>query len=164
MGTKEDGKKGGNAAGSSMTVITVLDIYEGGLEMYAAPGDGKGWELAIAGYWSQGRYHGGWVGYYIQNPEPGTWVMKSVQRNGCLDYVTEEDVENGALNDDQIQALGSRTLEEAQDATFEKVVAVIVGAPPDLALKEAARRLYRTVHNNDGLVVNEPEEGLLLEK
>jgi len=160
---KKDGQKGGNAAVGGMGRILVMDIYDGGLEMYAALGDGKKWELAIAGYWSEGRYHGGWVDYYIRNPEPGTWVMKSVQRNSCLDFVTEEDVEEGRLNDDQAQALCFTTLEEAQNATFEKVVAVIVGAPPDLAPKEAARQLYQTVRSNQGLVVSEPEYGLLVE-
>jgi hypothetical protein len=58
---------------------------------------------------------------------PNIWIMEAVERNTCLDDVTEEDVEDGRLNDDQIQALWNMTLEEAQRQQFCRIVAVCEG-------------------------------------
>ena len=43
----------------------------------------------------------------------GVWLMMSAERNADLADITEEDIEEGALNDDQLQALWGRTLYEA---------------------------------------------------
>ena len=37
--------------------------------------------------------------------EGGVWLMMSVERNADLDDVTEEDIEELALNDDQLRAI-----------------------------------------------------------
>lgn len=162
MGKKQDGKRGGSPEGKEMTRITAMDIYDSGLDRYLREPEGGTWERVLGGYWRQDIYHGGWVEYYVRNAAPGTWVLKSSQRSEILDDLTEEDVEAGRLNDDQAQALWDTTLEEARNSVFEQVVAVIVGAPETFTARDAARELYRTVRNNNGPIVSEPEDGGLL--
>lgn len=53
-------------------------------------------------------YHSGHVAYYMRETVPGTWVLQAVQRNTELDGVSEEDVEEGMLNDDQSQTIHAR--------------------------------------------------------
>jgi hypothetical protein len=60
----------------------------------------------------------------------GVWLMKSVERNADLDDITEEDIEEGALNDDQLQALWGRTLYEAL-RTHDAIVGSELGAQFD---------------------------------
>jgi hypothetical protein len=55
----------------------------------------------------------GHIAYYVRRIAGGVWLMKSVERNADLDDITEEDIEEGALNDDQLQAVWGRTLYEA---------------------------------------------------
>jgi hypothetical protein len=45
-----------------------------------------------------------------------------VERNAESDGVTENIVEGGLLNDDQIQTIGRMTLEEAQTAEYRQIV------------------------------------------
>lgn len=67
--------------------------------------------------------------------------MKSVQRNTILDDVTPEDVKEGRLNDDQIQALWGTTLRQAQKAVYEAFVAALADAPADMTMREASGAL-----------------------
>ena len=87
---------------------------------------GTRWELAISGRWSESPYHSGHIAYYVRRIAGGVWLMKSVERNADLDDVTEEDIEEGALNDDQLQALWGRTLYDTL-----RTHDAIVGSEPD---------------------------------
>lgn len=120
------------------------------------------WLLAIAGRWEEGRYHGGHVAYYVTSLGGGNWLMQSVQRNGALDGVTQEDVDGGLLNDDQIQAMWGMTLEEAQASEYTEIAAACNGASPDADATEVAEILYRAVVKAGGLEVCEQDgDGLL---
>ena len=121
------------------------------------------WLLVASGFWSQGRYHSGHIAYFIANTGPGEWLMESVERDAELDGVTEEDVEEDRLNDDQIQAMWGMTLAEAQDAEYGQIVATCSGASADWDAKHVAAVLYRAVCKSGGKAIDEPDEidGLL---
>ena len=112
--------------------------------------------LAAKGYWADGMYHGGYVEYWLLEHEQG-WALEAVERNGCLDGLTEEDVQNGALNDDQIEALGDMSLEEAQKEESAYLVAVTrdpdSGAPPseilDLLYTSLAKGNYKFISDRE---------------
>jgi hypothetical protein len=73
-------------------------------------------EPVISGHWGDDSYHSGYAAYLLHRDPGGVWVLVQEVRNTCLDDVTEEDVEAGNLNDDQLQALDGSTLAEAQNA------------------------------------------------
>jgi hypothetical protein len=88
--------------------------------------------------------------------------MNGIERNAVLDDITEEDIAEGRLNDDQIQAMWGMTLEEAQNQFYERIVAVWLDAPEELSSKDAAARMYEAVRKANGKIVDEPDEvGLL---
>jgi hypothetical protein len=89
--------------------------------------------------------------------------MEARERNAILDDVTEEDVEEGRLNDDQIQAMWGQTLEEAQNEEYRHILAWTDGVGPDVTAAEMAAVLYRAVCDGGGNEINEPDdrEGLL---
>ncbi len=115
------------------------------------------WRLVASGFWSEDMYHSGYIAYYIANTGPGEWIMESVERNAELDGVTEEEVEEGRLNDDQIQAMWGQTLEEAQNAEYREIVAACSGANPKIDAKEMAAVLYRAVCSGGGKEITEPD-------
>jgi hypothetical protein len=115
------------------------------------------WFLAASGMWSEDMYHSGHIAYYIANPQPGCWVMEACERNAILDNVTEEDVEEGHLNDDQIQAMWGQTLEEAQNEEYRHIVAWAEGVDPDCNAVEMAAVLYRAVCESGGKEITEPD-------
>ena len=121
------------------------------------------WQLVASGFWSQGRLHSGHIAYFIANTGPGEWLMESVERDAELDGVTEEDVEEDRLNDDQIQAMCDMTLAEAQDAEYGQIVATCSGASADWDAMHVAAVLYRAVCKSGGKAIDEPDEidGLL---
>jgi len=121
------------------------------------------WEFAASGFWCEDTYHSGHIAYYIANPEQGSWCLEARERNAILDDVTEEDVEEGRLNDDQIQAMWGQTLEEAQNEEYRHIVAWADGVAPDVTAAEMAAVLYRAVCEGGGNEINEPDErdGLL---
>ena len=122
----------------------------------------RGWELALAGYWRQTIYHSGYIEYYVRHHSARVWVLKSVERNRDLDGVTEEDIERGALNDDQLQAMWGMTLEEAQRQEWQEIVAAWSNAPAGASPLQAARVLYDAVRTSSGKVIDEADdEGLL---
>lgn len=133
------------------------------LERYDPSLTRRGWELALAGYWRQTIYHSSYIEYYVRRHSARVWVLKSIERNRDLDYVTEEDVERGALNDDQLQAMWGLTLEEAQRQEWQEIVAAWTNAPAGASPLEAARVLYEAVRASSGKVIDEAEdEGLLV--
>jgi len=144
-----------------MTLITVIDMYDKGLEGYLPTTVRSRWHVALEGYWREGIHHSGHIAYLIQKTKQGAWVMKSVQRNAILDDVTWEDVRKGHLNDDQIQALCGTTLRAAKKARYEVIVAVLVDAPEDMTMKTAAKSLYGAALRAGCPKVTEIEESLL---
>ena len=131
---------------------------------YKAYVSGTRWELAISGRWSESPYHSGHIAYYVRRIAGGVWLMKSVERNADLDDVTEEDIEEGALNDDQLQALWGRTLEEAQNEEFVEIVAAWLDAPRTTVSIDAAKTLYEALRTHDAIMVSEPDDDGLLEE
>jgi hypothetical protein len=90
--------------------------------------------------------------------------MDGVERNAELDGITDEDVKEGRLNDDQIQAMWGMSLEEAQNAEYRRIVAVCFDAPPESSSKEIANVLYDAICEAGGKVVEEPDSVGLLGK
>jgi hypothetical protein len=121
------------------------------------------WKFVASGFWYEDVYHTGHIAYYIANPAPGCWVMEARERNAILDDVTEEDVDEGRLNDDQIQAMWGQTLEEAQNAEYRHIVALSEGVSLGFTAAEMAAVLYRAVCKGGGNEINEPDDhnGLL---
>jgi len=134
----------------------------GGLDPEGLHGEPK-WELAASGRWEESPYHSGYIAYYVAALGDGRWLMQSVQRNGELDDVTQEDVDEGRLNDDQIQAMWGMTLEEAQAAEFKQIAAACSGASPEADAAEIAEVLYSAVVRAGGMEITEPDRGGLLE-
>jgi hypothetical protein len=135
---------------------------ESGLEALR-PLDPTSWEFVASGFWSEDMYNCGHIAYYISNPAPGCWCMEARERNAILDDVTEEDVEEGRLNDEQIQAMWGQTLEEAHNEEYRHIVAWTDGVAPDVTAAEMAAVLYRAVCDGGGNEINEPDDrdGLL---
>jgi len=136
------------------------DSYDG-LEQYRPSNDSQNWELVASGFWSQSMYNSGHIAYYITQ-ENDLWLLDGVERNTELDGITEEDVEEGSLNDDQIQAMWGLTLEEAQNQEYREIVAVLEGAPKELNAKKAAEIMYEEVRKNQGKIVDEPDQDGLI--
>ena len=124
--------------------ITVDSKESGSLEKRRPAGKVK-WQLVVKVDWSESPYHSGHIAYYIAKTSPTEWMLDSVQRNACLDHVTQEDVDEGALNDDQIQAMWGQNLEDAQAAEFRQIVAVCSEAEVNAQAKDIAVILYGRV-------------------
>ncbi len=139
-----------------MNVITNLRPDSGEvLEHYRPAIDPNSWELVVEGNWSQSMYHGGFFSYSIARTAEGYWALNQCERNGCLDGVTEEDVENGDLNDDQREAIWHSSLEEAQNERFDLICAVWLDPPAELSAEDAGRRLYKEYVRRGGMRVEE---------
>ena len=90
--------------------------------------------------------------------------MEARERNAILDDVTEEDVEEGSLKDDQIQAMWGQILEEAQNAEYRHIAAWAEEVIADITAADMAAVLYRAVCEDGGNEINEPDDrGGLLE-
>jgi hypothetical protein len=133
------------------------------LEQYRPRDDDVSWELVASGYWSETAFHSGHIAYYLAQIKQGCWILESVERNACLDGVTEEDVEEGRLNDDQLQALWQKGLDEARNEERRTIVAVCTGARDGIEAEEVAQLLYDRVCEAGGTQIDEPDEadGLL---
>ncbi len=94
----------------------------------------------------------------LANTSKGVWVLRCTDRNAELDSVTQEDIDAGRLNDDQVQALWGMTLEEAQSQEETLVVAVCEDAPEDVTAKKMAEVLYEAVEENNGKIVDGPTD------
>ena len=90
-----------------------------GLEQYRPSNDSQNWELVASGFWSQSMYNSGHIAYYITQ-ENDLWLLDGVERNAELDGITDEDVEEGNLNDDQIQAMWDLLLRRHKTRNTEK--------------------------------------------
>lgn len=147
--------------------MKILTNLEGGddecLESYRPKDSNQRWEMVTAGFWSQTQFNSGYISYYLTRDSKGTWIMESVERDAELDGVTEEDVKAGRLNDDQIQALSGRSLEEAQNEEYRRIAAVMEDAPAETTPATAARLMYKEIEKRGGKIVDEmeDEEGLL---
>ncbi len=125
-------------------------------------GDSAQWELVAAGFWSEDQYHSGFISYYLAKTATGIWVIDAVERNAVLDGVTEEDVEEGRLNDDQLQAIWGTTLEEAQNEVYQHIVAISRDAPASLSKTEIAQLMYDRICDDGGMRITEVEEDGLI--
>jgi hypothetical protein len=140
-----------------MKIETCTSYPDDQLEKYRPDKDVE-WKVIISGGWSQDCYHSGHIAYYMAKVGENAWVMDSVARNAELDGVTEEDVEQGRLNDDQIQALWGTTLEAAQAQAYKRIVAVWHDAPRGTDDRVVARTLYAAVKDAGGLIVDDPDD------
>jgi len=113
------------------------------------------WELVIDGYWSEDMFHSGYIAYYVAKEGPNKWLLKSQDRNAILDDVTEEDIEEGRLNDDQMQALHRTTLEEAQNVVYETLVASAADVPEGMKSEDIGMLLYAKVCEAGGKEITE---------
>ena len=138
-----------------MKILMNADEMGDSLEEFRPDSEQIKWELVISGIWEEDMYHSGHVEYYLASLGNGHWVLDCLERNGCLDSVTEEDVEEGTLNDDQIQAMWGMTLEEAQNQEYRHIVAVCSGVVNDCESKAMATLLYQKVSEQSGKVVSE---------
>ncbi|MBX3589933.1 MAG: hypothetical protein KF755_03400 [Burkholderiaceae bacterium] len=127
------------------------------------PSQRPDWQLVASGFWEEDTYHSGHIAYYIASIGPGKWLLDGVERNAMLDGVTQEDVDEGRLNDDQIQAMWGMRLEEAQSSEHRQICAACSGASEELLAKEMAEILYRAVCEGGGKEITEPDDsaGLL---
>lgn len=75
------------------------------------------WQLVASGYWYEGTYPSGHIAYFLAKTGAQEWTMESVERNALLDGLTQEDVDEGRLNDHQIQSMWGITAGGAGLAT-----------------------------------------------
>lgn len=147
-----------------MKILTNLNAdSDDALESYRPTSDSPDWELVKSGFWSEDMYHSGYIAYFIARTKDRVWVLDGVARNAELDGVTEEDVEEGRLSDDQLQAMWGMSLEEAQNKEYRRIAAVIEDAPDDMTAKTAAELMYEEIRKNNGKIIDEPDLGGLLE-
>ncbi len=139
-----------------MNVITNLDNEKDDvLEHYRPSIDQESWCLVVEGNWSESMYHSGFYTYSVGKTKEGCWVLNQCDRNGFLDGLTEEDVENGCLNDDQLQAIWFSSLEEAQNERSDLICAVWLDPPPGLLAEVAGWHLYREFVDRGGMAVED---------
>ena len=116
------------------------------------------WHLVVSGHWSEDRFHSGHIAYYLAKAGPGDWILEGVERNTSLDDVTQEDVDAGRLNDDQIQALWGTTLEAAQNAEYREIVAACTAADVTITAHEIAVALYKAACKSGAKEVTDPDD------
>lgn len=100
------------------------------------------WVRVRGGEWYEDAYHNGWAAYEVAKVGPGRWLLGCVEWNGCLDDLTQEDVDEGRLNDDQLQAMWGKTLEEAQSARHCWIAGEATEVPEDWDAAKIGRFLY----------------------
>ena len=146
-----------------MKILTNLNADSDDLlERYRPTTDSQDWSLVASGFWSEDVYHSGHIAYFITRAKEGVWVLDGIERNAELDDVTEEDVEEGRLNDDQQQAMWGISLEEAQNQEYRRIAVVIEDAPHDMKAKKAAELMYAEIRENNGKIIDGPDlDGLL---
>jgi hypothetical protein len=126
-------------------ILTACAFDSPSLDEHFAGTEPDGWKLVAESDWSESMYHSGHIAYHVQRNAAGARVMRSIARDPCLDDVTEEDVEEGALTDEQFEALGDMTLEEARAEEERKVIAVWLNPPKRSSRKAASKLLYDAV-------------------
>ena len=133
------------------------DPDEGTLEHFR-PTQPMDWQYVTSGYWEQGPYHSGHIEYRLAQNGPSQWMLERIERNAELDSVTEEDVEAGRLNDDQLQAMWGLSLAEAQDQEHRQIVAVADGVPSSVQREELIDRIFEVLCKSGGKMISEPDE------
>ena len=140
-----------------MKIETCTSYPDDVLERYRPTDADLDWELVTSGFWSDSHYNSGHISYHLARREDGVWIMDGERRSAELDDVTEEDIAQGNLNDDQLQALSGTTLEEAQNARYNRIVAICIDAPQDAQSHEIAELLYDAIEEAGGTIVEEPD-------
>jgi hypothetical protein len=139
-----------------MNILTG-NYYSRTLEQYRTSIVPGSMETITSGYWDESPYHSGYIAYEFGRLADGGWVLDAVSRNAMLDHLTEEDVEEGRLNDDQIQLLMYKTLEEAQNQEYCEIVAVCLEPDPGLPAAEIGRALYHAALGGGCPRVTDPD-------
>ena len=119
------------------------------------PSDEPDWHVVIGGKWEQDTYHSGWAQYSVAKAGAAMWVMNCMEWNGCLDSLTQEDVDEGNLNADQEQCLWDTSLKEAQDMRYERIVAVATEVPEGMSADEVGKVLHEAVMADGGFDIEE---------
>lgn len=121
------------------------------------------WQLIASGTWVEDMYHSGYISYFLANPAQGVWIVEAVERNAGLDGVSEDDLEQGFLNDDEIQAMWGLSLDEAQGQEHRFIAAYVENVDASLTAAELASALYPAVCQATGKEINERDDnsGLL---
>ena len=140
-----------------MKIETCTSIPDDLLEKYRPADTSVQWELVISGLWESYPYQRGHIAYFLAKTKDGAWILDAVERNAELDGVTEEDVEEGNLNADQLQAMWGMTLEEAQNIEYRRIVAICLDAPEDFLSEDMAPLLLEAVSNAGGKTVSESD-------
>lgn len=86
------------------------------------------WHLLTEGQWGEGNYHAGYIEYWVARLSSSEWVLKSLERNACLDDIEQVDIDEGMfLDDDQLQALHNHgyNLEAAKSKKYEEVLVLM---------------------------------------
>jgi hypothetical protein len=139
-----------------MNVLTFINHKrDEELENYRPAEPDVEWHLVVEGNWSESMYHSGFFTYSIAQTREGYWVLNQCDRNGFLDGLTQEDVDEGRLNDDQLQAIWFTSLEEAQNERSDLICAVWLDPPAGLSAEEAGSRLYEEFLERGGKGVEE---------
>lgn len=133
------------------------DPNEGTLER-SRPAEPLEWQYVTSGYWRQGANHSGHIEYQLCQSAPGQWMLESIERNTGLDGVTEEEVEEGSLNDDQLQAMWGLTLDEAQEHEFRQIVAIADEVPEPVQRDELIGPMFEALRRSGGKMISEPDE------
>ena len=116
------------------------------LEIYRDKELSQVWRLCIEGYWKEDEYHMGYVEYSVARCVDGMWLMNACSRHGCLDDVTQVDIESDQLNDEQAQAIFNHgSLKAAQEFRYNRIVAASSSFDSNLNWRSAADKLYNAV-------------------
>jgi hypothetical protein len=140
-----------------VTIKTCTDHPDNLLEQYRPKDPSVNWTRVASGRWEEDLYHSGHIAYDVAKSDEGTWVLDGVERNAELDGLTEEDVEEGRVNDDQLQAMWGMTLAEAQDQEYQRIVAVAIGVPRGVQGADVGKRLYDAVCAAGGKAISEAD-------
>lgn len=141
-----------------MKIRTSISDRDNSLESHRLPDSRVRWHTIISGFWSESRYHVAHIAYRIARIKPRYWIVESVERDTELDGVTQEDVDEGRLNDDQIQALWNSTLEDVQNRSYRRIVAVTADAPLRISLTDIAGVMYEQICMAGGKPISEPDD------
>lgn len=132
----------------------VCDPDGGRLERLRPSGQPE-WLFVASGYWSASPMHSGYIEYFLAKSGIGEWLLDGVVRNGCLDDLSQEDVDAGGLDDHQLQALWGTTLERAQAQESREIVAHVRDVPEHTAPELVATLLYDAVVAAGGRLIGE---------
>ena len=104
------------------------------------------WRLLTEGQWGEDTYHSGYIEYWVACLQPLEWVLKSVERQVCLDDIEQEDIDEGMfLDDDQLQALHDHgnDLKAAKSHKYEEVVALMSATTGQADWEIAGNLMYK---------------------